>query len=318
MNKIIYRACNFIYTVRMKRYIVLGLILIILATFFIIRNDSIYLFQLFSAGLLATELAMIYYAYRKEAGEKYQKEKGDIIEKNSQKIESISQTKDEFLSFASHQLRSPLTSLKWGLNAVSDNVKNNPEASAMIQQLRTIADDMVSTVNDLLDISKIEQGGLIMENVGIDLVEMLDQVAEQFRMTAERKNLSMKFQNILPFAPVIGDRTKLRQVFSNILENAIKYTDSGSIQIELSAIESDHTFRISITDTGRGIPVEEIGNLFTKFTRGSAGKLSKGGSGLGLYLCKKIVELHKGTINIHSNGINQGSTFIITLSQDNS
>ena len=229
------------------------------------------------------------------------------------KMTLASADKNEFLSFATHQLRSPLTSLKWGLNAVEGAVENIPETLKIVKQMRDIAQNMVETVNDLLDISKIEQGGLVLTKEPVDLVELLDHLSEEYRMTAESKQLSLLFKTDLPVAIISGDKTKLRQVFVNIIDNAIKYTESGLITVNLSYDAERNNFIASVIDTGPGISAEELENLFEKFARGKAGKASSAGSGLGLYLGKKIVELHNGDILVTSEGISKGSTFSVIL-----
>ncbi len=229
------------------------------------------------------------------------------------KNKEITGTKNEFLSFTTHQLRSPLTQLKWGLGAVADAVRNQPDTLTIVERLRVTSDEMISTVNDLLDISKIEQGGLVLKKEMIDLVEFLDRIAEEFRILAEMKGLRFNFESRVTTAPIVGDRTKLRQVFNNIIDNAIKYTVSGSITIMLDKQISKNIYTVSIIDTGAGIAAEEIPKLFLKFSRGIAGKIFMGGSGLGLYLGKRITEMHNGTISVYSSGIGTGSTFVVSL-----
>ena len=271
-------------------------------------------FRWFGAVVSAMSITAMYYAHRKERREKSEQVKGAIIQEANKKMEMINQAKNEFLSFATHQLRSPLTSIKWGLNAISDSVKNDSQTLQTVEQLRTIADNMVNTVNDLLDISKIEQGGLVLTSEPVDLVELLDQLAEDFLMTASSKNLSLQFHTELPVAIISGDKTKLRQVFANLIDNAIKYTITGSITVTLSYESKDNIFITDVSDTGPGIEKEDLDNLFEKFARGTAGKASATkGSGLGLYLGKKIVELHKGIITVSSEGSGKGSTFSVRL-----
>lgn len=239
----------------------------------------------------------------------YQKDLQDAQEK----LKALDVGKNEFLSFATHQLRSPLTSMKWGLNAVEDAIKDNPDTLKVIQQLRITADDMVSTVNDLLDISKIEQGGLVMTTEPVDLVELLNHLTEEYKITANTKGLALSFKTDLPVAIINGDKTKLRQVFTNIVDNALKYTQAGSVTVDLFYNSLKNSFIIDVIDTGAGISAEELQNLFEKFIRGKAGKTFSPGSGLGLYLGKKIVELHHGEITVTSPGVEKGSTFSVSL-----
>jgi signal transduction histidine kinase len=233
------------------------------------------------------------------------------LEKVNATLQKLDATKNEFLSFATHQLRSPLTSLKWGLGTVAENVRNDPETATIVGQLRNTADDMISTVNDLLDISKIEQGGMTITKESIDIVELIERISEEYQSVARAKGLSFTFSTQLSTGMVLGDKTKLSQVFGNIIDNAIKYTSTGSIIISL--VTEGNYYQVKITDTGNGISESEIKNLFTKFNRGDAGKKSGSGSGLGLYLAKKIVDLHSGTIRITSAGIGQGSTFSVGI-----
>lgn len=291
----------------MKLRTSVGILFFLFCIIFTIKNDSLELFRWFSVLLILIQALAMYYAHHKELAEQDEHRKGLAQQQ-------ANESKNEFLSFATHQLRSPLTSIKWGLNAIADMVKEKPEAIKLVEQLRTIADNMVNTVSDLLDISKIEQGGLVLSNEAVDLVETLDQLAEAFRMTATEKGLSFQFHTELPVAIINGDKTKLRQVFTNLIDNAIKYTTSGGVTVSLSYQESSHCFITCVQDTGPGIPKEEISNLFEKFARGTAGKASATkGSGIGLYLGKKIVELHCGSISVSSEGEGKGALFSVAL-----
>lgn len=229
-----------------------------------------------------------------------------------ERLRNVNCEKDEFLSFATHQLRSPLTAFKWGLDTIQDALKDKPNTADVVKKLREISDEMIETVNDLLDISKIEQGGLVMTYEPVDLVEMLDRLSEELRINAQMKHLTILFTTELPLAIITGDKTKLRQVFTNIIDNAVKYTQAGSITVKLDYNKEKNVFEISVTDTGPGISEEELDNLFEKFARGKAGKSVKG-SGLGLYLGKRITELHRGTITVTSPGLGKGTTFTVSL-----
>ncbi len=276
------------------------MVLMTLVSLFLFQEKDSFILVV-AIALCITTIAWELYFYNEQTSE------------TNKKQEKINGTKTEFLSFATHQLRSPLTQIKWGLNAVADKVQSQPEILGIVQQLRITSDEMISTINDLLDISKIEQGGFSLKNEPIDLVEFLELITNEFILVAKAKKLHISFQNLVTTAPIIGDQTKLRQVFINIIDNAIKYTLSGSVTIKLEKHPKNNCYIISIIDTGSGIAPEEIPKLFTKFSRGNAGKIFMEGSGLGLYLSKKITEVHKGAITAHSAGIGMGSTFIISL-----
>lgn len=228
------------------------------------------------------------------------------LQKLNADLTNLDAKKNEFLSFATHQLRSPLTSIKWGLDALKENF-----SAETIDHLLVTTNDLIGTVNDLLDISKIEQGGMVMKTEEFDLHDFVGRIVEEFRMTAENKGLKISFHGENLACNVVADENKLRQVFVNLIDNAIKYTKAGSIDVAFR--KSGHDAVVEIRDTGPGIDPKELSELFDKFLRGAAGKASQGGSGLGLYLAKRIVESHGGEIFAHSAGAGKGSTFRVVL-----
>lgn len=241
--------------------------------------------------------------FKKSRDERKENKKLELLNKN---LTVQDANKNEFLSFATHQLRSPLTSIKWGLGAL----KENP-SSEMIDKLLVTTDDLIGTVNDLLDISKIDQGGMVMKFEEFDIHDFLGRIVEEFRQSAEKKNLHLAFIAPNESCFVKADENKLRQVLVNLIDNSIKYTKAGDIQVSLK--KSGSNVHISVSDTGSGIAPEELKDLFDKFVRGAAGKASQGGSGLGLYLAKRIMEQHKGDLIAASPGLGKGSVFTVVL-----
>jgi signal transduction histidine kinase len=228
------------------------------------------------------------------------------LEKLNTDLTDLDAKKNEFLSLATHQLRSPLTSIKWGLSSLKEKFSLNT-----VEHLLETTDDLISTVNDLLDISKIEQGGMVMKFEEFDLHDFVGRLAEEFRMTAEAKGLRLVFSGENTPCFVIADQNKLRQVFVNLIDNAVKYTKEGTIDVLFQKTSKEAI--VSVSDTGPGISKEELSCLFDKFLRGAAGRASSGGSGLGLYLAKKIVQEHKGSIKANSKGLGYGSVFVVRL-----
>jgi signal transduction histidine kinase len=228
------------------------------------------------------------------------------LEEMNQSLTTKDVNKDEFLSFAAHQLRSPLTSIKWGLASLKEEF-----SVETADKLLVTTDDLIGTVNDLLDISKIEQGGMVMKMEEFDLHDFVGRLVEEFRRTAEAKGLKLRFDGDNVACFIHADENKLRQVFVNLIDNAIKYTKAGEIVITFTRVERKAV--IDVRDTGAGISSVELSELFDKFLRGAAGKASEGGSGLGLYLAKKIIEFHKGSISASSDGLGKGSSFKVTL-----
>lgn len=235
-----------------------------------------------------------------------EREARNKAEKLNANLTNLDAKKNEFLSLATHQLRSPLTSIKWGLASLKDNFSKE-----IIDHLLITTEDLIGTVNDLLDISKIEQGGLVMKFEEFDLYDFIRRLVEEFRMSAESKDLKLIFEGDNKSCFVSADQNKIRQVFVNLIDNAIKYTAHGSVQVSFERSEKEAIVRV--TDTGPGISKTELSQIFNKFLRGAAGKASEAGSGLGLYLAQKIVQLHKGSIEADSRGLGKGSVFTVKL-----
>lgn len=256
--------------------------------------------------IIGTLLALLFVGRSVMAINKREAKQSENLLGSNNKLTALDATKNEFLSFATHQLRSPLTSIKWGLSSLKENY-----SVETADHLLATTDDLIGTVNDLLDISKMEQGGLVMKMEEFDLHDFVGRVVEEFRMTAEKKGLRLAFTGDIVPCFVVADETKLRQVFVNLIDNAIKYTQKGDIKVVFRRINK--VAEVSVWDTGPGIAAEELQGLFDKFLRGAAGKASQGGSGLGLYLAKKIVEAHHGQMRASSPGLGQGSIFTVAL-----
>ena len=234
------------------------------------------------------------------------------------KLKSLDKLKTEFLSLAAHQLRSPLTAirgytsmlLEGSFGHVDDKQK---EAIDRVFQSST---HLTNIVEDLLNVSKIEAGGMKYVMAPFDMEKASGELARDLSVSAEKKGLVLTFETDkkAPYT-VNGDMEKIRQVVLNLIDNSIKYTQKGSIKVILAKSEQTHTIRLAVTDTGMGIAPDEKDKLFGKFARGAAGNLNTGGSGLGLYLAKTIIEAHGGHILIDSPGVGLGSTFTIELKE---
>lgn len=243
----------------------------------------------------------------------FQQRQKIILNKLNKNLIELDQQKNEFLSFATHQLKSPLTAMKWGMETLKDmgfTPEETEQRVIIIDKLYGTTNDLIRTVTDLLDISKIEQGGLVLKTEDFAWTTYVKQVAEEFSIPASKKGLKLVVNVPSESIMINGDQTKLRQVLVNIIDNAIKYTPTGTITVSLTQEANElHTI---VADTGPGIDAEEITKLFGKFSRGAAGK-DGGGSGLGLFLVKKVIELHNGRVWASSNGIGYGSQFHIVL-----
>ncbi len=232
----------------------------------------------------------------------------------NEKLKSLDKLKTEFLSLAAHQLRSPLTAIRGYTSMLIEGSfgEVGEKQKEAINRVFESSTHLSKVVEDLLNVSKIEAGGMKYEMAPFDVEKAAHDLATDLLITAQKKGLALTFttDNKQPYT-VNGDMEKIRQVFLNIIDNAIKYTEKGTIAVALSKDTTRGMIRLAVTDSGMGISAEEKEKLFQKFSRGAGGKTNTGGSGLGLYLAKQIAEAHGGHISIDSPGVGLGSTFSI-------
>jgi signal transduction histidine kinase len=238
------------------------------------------------------------------------------LENANEKLKGLDKLKTEFLSLASHQLRSPLTAIKGYTSMLLDGDfgKVNAKQKEAIDRVFQSSNHLALTVEDLLNVAKIEQGGMVYNKVDFDMEKIVGDIAKDLSVTAEKKGLKLTFETDKkgPYN-INGDLEKIRQVVLNFIDNSMKYTPKGSIVVKLSKDENAKKIIFAVSDTGMGIKPEIKDTLFNKFARGEGGKLNTSGSGLGLYLAKEIIEAHKGRVWAESEGENKGSTFSVEL-----
>ena len=226
------------------------------------------------------------------------------------RLRELDATKDEFISMASHQLRTPLTTIKGYLSMVleGDVGPVNKNEKQMIQQAFDSAERMVYLIADLLNVSRLQSGKFVIENKPTDLAKMVEGEVAQLKETAEHHNLKLIYKKPSKFPLLNLDETKIRQVIMNFLDNAIYYTPAGgSIEVALEA--TDEAVSYTVTDTGLGVPKAEQHHLFSKFYRaGNARKMRPDGTGLGLFMAKKVIVAQGGAI-IFKSTEGKGSTF---------
>jgi signal transduction histidine kinase len=226
------------------------------------------------------------------------------------RLKELDQTKDEFISMASHQLRTPLTTIKGYLSMVLDGDVGpvTKDERKMIQQAFDSSERMVFLIGDLLNISRLQSGKFVIENKPTDLAKMVDDQVDQLKETAANHHLTLDFKKPDKFPALSLDETKIQQVVMNFMDNAIFYTPAGgSVSVALEA--TDHEIRYTVTDTGLGVPKNEQHHLFAKFYRaGNARKMRPDGTGLGLFMAKKVIAAQGGAI-IFKSVEGKGSTF---------
>jgi len=232
----------------------------------------------------------------------------------NEKLKGLDQLKTEFLSLASHQLRSPLTAIKGYTSMVleGDFGEINKEAHDAIDRVFQSTLNLMKIVEDLLNVSKIEQGGMKYEMAPFNLCEVSSDMAKDLSIVAEKKGVKLTFESGNENECMVnGDKEKMRQVVLNFIDNSIKYTKEGSIAVSVKKIDKKIVF--TVKDTGMGMTPEIKETLFAKFARGDGARMNTGGSGLGLYLAKQIVEAHKGKVTVESDGPGKGSTFMFEM-----
>jgi signal transduction histidine kinase len=224
----------------------------------------------------------------------------------------LDRMKDEFVGTVSHELRTPLTAIKGFIELVLDG-DAGPVADTQREFLEVAArnaDRLGSVINDILDVSRIESQGLEIRLDPTDLGAVLEDVASTFRLMAHNKGLTLRHE-VADLPKVLGDASRLVQVFSNLLSNAIKYTPGGEVGIRATA--AGDRVEVVVHDAGIGLTEEEQGQLFTKFFRGRNPVVTdSGGTGLGLVIVKGILDKHQGTIHVESRA-GEGTRFRVTL-----
>lgn len=230
------------------------------------------------------------------------------------KLKGFDKLKTEFLSLASHQLRTPLTAIKGYASMLDEGIFGALEhrQAEATRRIYSSAQGLVSIVEDLLNVSKIEQGGMKYEMMPTELAPIVTSLFNEMKIPATTKGLNLildipKYDNFM----VNIDPIKMRQVFLNLVDNSLKYTPQGFVKMALS--RKDNLVLFTVSDSGVGITETTKAKLFEKFSRGEGGKLNTGGSGLGLYLALEITKAHKGKIDIVSEGQDKGASFIVQI-----
>ncbi|EKD59049.1 MAG: two-component sensor histidine kinase [uncultured bacterium] len=270
----------------------------------------IFFIVVFIAGILLSESVL------REASRKAELESTNIklLHANSE-LEKLDEAKTEFISIASHQLRTPLTTSKGFLSLVFEGNYGKIPKKLVDPLARVQKSNMrlLHLIEDLLNISRIESGRMVFEFQKEKVEDLLEELVESFELLVKEKglNFSLKLpRRKLPL--ILIDRGKIREAISNLIDNSIKYTEKGGVSVSAELIGD--VIRIVVSDTGIGIAKEDLENIFGKFSRGSNQKrLTSTGTGLGLYFGKKVVEANRGKMWVESEGDKKGSSFIIEI-----
>lgn len=230
---------------------------------------------------------------------------------------SLEKLRQEFTAMMVHELRAPLTAVRWSSESL---IKNLSAAQGLPPEkiketavtIETASNNMLELVNDLLDVAKIEAGKFDLNTQEYDLVEVVKEQAKVFTPQAEIKHISINV-TCPEKLKLKFDRVRISQVLGNLISNAIKYTDAGQIDVDLKTDSEAKQAVVGVKDSGIGVAREDLSELFSKFKQLKSGDRSRKGTGLGLVVSKGIIDSHGGKIWAESAGENLGSTFYFSL-----
>lgn len=237
------------------------------------------------------------------------------LEAARMRAEEADRAKGQFLAVMSHELRTPLTGVIGMADLLLDTGLNTEQAS-YVTTLRGSAQSLLTLLNDILDLSKIEAGGLVLEEIDFDLVELLEAVVALYRGRAREMRTVLQIEtdpDMLRF--LSGDPTRLRQILLNLIGNAVKFTQGGRVTVRAAVVPSADGLglTLSVADTGIGITPEQQARLFQPFVQADASTTRKyGGTGLGLAICRRLAEAMGGTIGVTSLP-GEGATFTVSV-----
>ncbi len=231
----------------------------------------------------------------------------------AREVKRAHQMERDLVANVSHDLKTPLTAIQGFAQALVDGTAQDRQAQARAAQIiLEEAQRMRRLIQDLLDLARLESGQMPIAHEPVDLVALLADVGRTFGPRAEQSGITLSLRLPPTLPPIPGDAVRLEQVFSNLLDNALRYTPAGG-QIEVAASPtSEGTVEIIVSDTGCGIPPEELPRIFERFYRLDKARAGSGGTGLGLAIVREIVSAHEGSIRAASQ-VGQGSRFTVTL-----
>ena len=235
------------------------------------------------------------------------------LEADNLKLSEMNRMKDVFLSTASHELKTPLTSVIAYAELLDDNEArlSRDQKGEFLRRLRAEAGRLLSLIEDILDLSRIESGKLTLKCVSVSATEVVHAAVETTRSIAEKRGIATRECLASDLPPVMMDEVKMRQVFVNLLVNAVKFSpDRGTITVE--TLRDGDFLRVEVSDQGAGIEPEEATHIFELFGQGPGEKDGRRGLGIGLHLVKRLTGLHGGHVGVNSRP-GEGSTFWVRL-----
>lgn len=231
----------------------------------------------------------------------------------NEKLAEFDRLKSEFISIAAHQLRTPLGSMRWNMEILLSDKKLSQNSKEKIKRIYNRNKEMIELVNDLLTVSRIEQGRVHGNNQATNILDVVNNMVFEMQSEAQDRGITIEVIEKETLPIILIDVQHLKDVIQNLLSNAVKYSNRGGrVKVELSLIDNMYV-QISIADTGIGIPKKDQTKIFSKFFRGeNAVRSDTQGSGLGLFVVKSYIDECSGRISFESEE-GKGTTFYINL-----
>lgn len=271
--------------------------------------------------IIEEKSAELYYANKELATLNESLEK-QVIERTAQlkealtRAEESAKAKETFLANMSHEIRTPMNSIIGFVNLLLKSSWSEKEMS-YLSAIKSSSNNLLILINDILDLSKISSGNLRLENIEFNLIDLIKETLYNFKEKATTKGLTLRYETAPGIAhQFIGDPVRIQQILNNVIGNALKFTEKGSISINTKLVDEkkgSQVIEFKITDTGIGISADKIESIFESFIQEDDSTTRQyGGTGLGLAICKQLVELLKGEIHVQSTK-NVGTTFFVTI-----
>ncbi len=281
-------------------FVLMGMVIIIAMTavYFASRNDNLPEFLVLSESGVVIVIFTI----------------GNFIIKNVEAIARTNKMKSEFVSIASHQLKTPLTQINWIVELLFSKYREglSRKQVEIIEAVARSNSRMLKLANDLLDVARIEQGKFVLSKENVDVLKTVEEAVEDNQILAGANNVNIEVVKPKDLLEVIGDKRRIRVVIDNLISNAIKYIDKGG-RIKISIQNEKESVTVCVEDSGVGIPADQQDKVFQKFFRSSnVVKYQTEGTGLGLYIARNIVEQSGGKMWFKSKE-HEGSTFCFSL-----
>lgn len=279
------------------------------AVYFDVSFIFVLFFRIVTVGLIG------YYSYSFMNSVKKERLASKNLRLAYEELQKLDKAKSEFISIASHQLRTPLSAIKGYVSMILDGNYGEISKTSREKMKNVLQSNerLIRLVNNLLNISRIESGKTELNLQESSIEKVIDTVVDFLSIEAKKKKISLNWKKPeTPLPNIFIDADKIRELMLNLTDNAIKYTQKGEVRI--TADKEGDSIMIKISDTGTGLSQEEISKLFQSFSRGISGiEFHPEGIGIGLYIARKFAELHNGRIWVESPGKGMGTTFYVAL-----